>query len=121
MEDDEASDALITLYLRNLCEEIIHAGNGKEAVELCRKNEDIDVIFMDIKLPVIDGYQATREIRGFNDEVAIIAQTAFSFPGDKEKAMQCGCDDYITKPINKELFIKCLERINKRKPDVFHN
>jgi CheY-like chemotaxis protein len=57
---------------------------------------------MDMKMPVMDGYEATRQIRQFNKEVIIIAQTAFTLVGDKEKAMEAGCNDYIAKPLNKE-------------------
>ena len=76
------------------------ARNGLEAVELCRKFSDIDLILMDIKMPEMDGYEATRQIRKFNKDVVIIAQTAFGLPGDRDKAIEAGCTDYIQKPYN---------------------
>ena len=75
-----------------------------------------DLILMDIRMPGIDGYEATKEIRKFNQKVVIIAQTAFALSGDKEKAISAGCNDYLSKPIKKaDLFSaikKNLEKIN---------
>ena len=99
VEDDEASDMLISIAIKDLAKEIIHAKNGIEAVEACRKREDIDIILMDIQMPRMDGYEATRQIRKFNQCVKIIAQTAFALEGDMEKTMATGCNSYITKPI----------------------
>jgi CheY-like chemotaxis protein len=65
---------------------------------------------MDVKMPQMDGYDATREIRKFNKEVIIIAQTAFSLYGDEEKAIESGCNGYLSKPINKVLFNNLLKK-----------
>ena len=65
---------------------------------------------MDIQMPIMDGYEATRQIRQFNTEVVIIAQTAFALNGDKEKAIEAGCNDYITKPIKKEQLTLLLKK-----------
>ena len=65
---------------------------------------------MDIKMPIIGGYEATKEIRKFNKEVIIIAQTAYSLPGDREKAFEAGCNDYISKPIDKEVLMGLIEK-----------
>jgi len=80
---------------------IIHVKNGIEAVETCQINPDFDLIFMDIQMPGMNGYEATRQIREFNKEVIIIAQTAYALTGDKEKTLDAGCNDYISKPIKK--------------------
>jgi signal transduction histidine kinase/CheY-like chemotaxis protein len=98
-EDDHASELLIIREVNKFSSDILYAKTGLEAVELCRKNPDIDLILMDIKMPVMNGYEATKQIRQFNRDVVIIAQTAFALPGDIEKAMAAGCDDYISKPI----------------------
>jgi len=74
--------------LENLGKEFLYAENGLEAVEICRNNPDIDLILMDIKMPVMNGYEATRQIRQFNKKSFIIAQTAFAFVGDREKAIR---------------------------------
>jgi hypothetical protein len=109
-EDDETSDVYLTRLLKGRCDKVLHARDGNEAIELCRKNKDIDIVLMDIKLPVMDGYTATKKIREFNKEVIIIAQTAFALSGDREKALDAGCDDYIPKPIDGDLFYEILDK-----------
>lgn len=105
VEDEDSSDAYFTEILKNIFGEILHATNGKLAVDICRENKNIDLVLMDIKLPVMDGYQATRKIRQFNKDVIIIAQTAYALQGDREKALKAGCNDYIAKPVKRaELF-----------------
>jgi CheY-like chemotaxis protein len=81
--------------------EFLHASNGIEAIKTCKKNPDIDLILMDIKLSKLNGYDATRKIREFNTEVIIIAQTAYALPGDRENSILAGCNDYISKPIDR--------------------
>jgi len=98
-EDDAASEMLITIVLQPFSKEILKAGNGIEAIETCRNNPDIDLLLMDVKMPVMDGYEATRQIREFNQNIVIIAQTAYGLSGDKELAILAGCNDYISKPI----------------------
>lgn len=98
-EDDEVSALYIATVLKKICREILYAETGVEAIELCRNNPDIDLVLMDIKMPVLNGYEAAKQIRNFNKEVIIIAQTAYAFSGDREKAIMAGCNDYISKPI----------------------
>jgi len=99
VEDDLVSELLITREVRKFSREIIFASTGLAAIEACHANPDIDLILMDIKMPKMDGYEATREIRKFNNKVIIIAQTAFAMSGDAEKAIKSGCNNYISKPI----------------------
>jgi len=99
VEDDEVSKELISIAVGKFGREILIARTGPEAVEACLKNPDIDLVLMDILLPQMNGYEATREIRKFNKDVIIIAQTAYAFEGDKEKAIAAGCHDYLSKPI----------------------
>jgi CheY-like chemotaxis protein len=101
VEDDEVSYSLLTRMLQNFSYEGLHAITGIEAVEACRTNPDLDLILMDIRMPMMDGNEATRQIRQFNKDVIIIAQTAYAFSGDIEKAIEAGCNNYITKPIDK--------------------
>lgn len=101
-EDDEMSERLITIHVRKFSREIIKARTGAETVEICRQHPDLDLIFMDIQMPHLNGYEATREIREFNKEVVIIAQTAFGMVEDREKALAAGCNDYLSKPITNE-------------------
>ncbi|MBI5540820.1 MAG: PAS domain S-box protein [Bacteroidia bacterium] len=103
VEDDEASMIFNKISVEDFCHEILFAVNGNEAVTYCKQNPDIDLILMDIKLPDLDGYEATQQIRHFNKKVIIIAQTAFALAGDREKAIEAGCNDYLTKPYNKSM------------------
>ena len=113
-EDDEVSEMLIDTYIKMFGKEILKAGTGVEAVQACRNNPDIDLILMDIRMPDMGGHEATRQIRQFNKQVIIIAQTANAFTGDREKAIESGCNDYITKPINKtELLAMILKYFGK--------
>jgi CheY-like chemotaxis protein len=113
-EDDEISEKLININVENFSKEILKARNGSEAVEACRNNPDIDLILMDIQMPEMDGYEATRQIRQFNKDVVIIAQTAFGLTGDREKAIEAGCNDYIAKPINSNLLKEMIQRLFKK-------
>lgn len=110
VEDDETSEILIEEFVGELFKVILKAKNGIEAVNLCRQNPDIDLILMDIQMPVMNGYEATQQIRQFNKEVIIIAQTAFAFSTNKEKAIEAGCSDYISKPINREKLIELIHK-----------
>jgi len=109
-EDDETSGILISISARKFGKEIIIVRTGTEAVEACRNNPDIDLILMDVQMPEMDGYEATRQIRQFYTGVIIIAQTAFALEGDKEKALEAGCTDYISKPIRKEQLVDLMEK-----------
>lgn len=113
-EDDETADALLSIFIRDISKEVLHAKSGLQAVELCRNNSDIDIVLMDINMPEMNGYEATRQIRTFNKEVNIIAQTAYALPGDQEKSLKAGCNAYISKPIIKvELLALIQQYVNK--------
>ncbi|MFT5754000.1 MAG: PAS domain S-box-containing protein [Flavobacterium sp.] len=101
-EDDEISKTLLVFLLKPIASELLIVPNGQEAVDLYKKNLDIDIIFMDIQMPIMDGFEATRQIRLLNKNVKIIAQTAFALSGDEEKIKNAGCNSYINKPIKKE-------------------
>jgi len=99
-EDEETADLLITIALRKIAREFLHAKTGMQAVEICRNNPDIDLVLMDIQMPEMDGYEATRQIRQFNSDIVIIAQTAYAYSGESDKAIEAGCNGYISKPID---------------------
>jgi len=99
VEDDEVSEILISGSVKKFSKEILKVKTGIAAVEAFQNNPDINLVFMDIKLPEMNGYEATREIRKFNKDVIIIAQTAYALSGDRERSMEAGCNDHITKPI----------------------
>ena len=109
-EDDEMSQKYTRAILKNLSSDIIIRSNGIETVEICRNNPEIDLVLMDIQMPVMDGYEATRKIREFNKTVVIIAQTAFAISGDRKKALDAGCNDYISKPINRKLLLQLIDK-----------
>lgn len=101
VEDDETSQLLLKMEVEAYKKVILLAKNGIEAIELCRSNPDLDLVLMDIKLPVMDGYEATRQIRLFNQKVVILAQTAAdSLSGGRIKALEAGCNDYLCKPFS---------------------
>ncbi len=104
-EDEEFNFIYIEELLSETDLKLIHAINGNEAVEIF-KNGKIDIILMDLKMPVMDGFEATKEIRKFNKQVPIIAQTAFSYK--REDCINSGFTDYITKPFNDEQLIKMI-------------
>jgi len=110
VEDDEISYSLLTRILQKISSEVLHAITGVEAVETCRNNPDLDIVLMDIRMPKMNGIEATGLIRQFNRDVIIIAQTAYAFSGDREKALEAGCNDYISKPINKILLIELIKK-----------
>lgn len=109
-EDDSISLKFISKILKIFGENLLIARNGIEAVNLCKKNPDIDLILMDIQMPVMNGYEAIKKIREFNEEVIIITQSAFVFTDEAEKAIEVGGNGYISKPINKNQLIN---HINK--------
>jgi signal transduction histidine kinase/CheY-like chemotaxis protein len=110
VEDDETSDLLLSTMLENNYHEILHVKNGFEAIDFCRNDSEIDLVLMDIKMPVMDGYEATRQIRKFNNNVIVFAQTAYGLAGDREKAMLAGCNDYLPKPIEKKKLLSLIEQ-----------
>ena len=89
---------------------LITALSGEEAIKLA-KEELPDTILLDIIMPEMDGYEATKQIREFNKEVIIIAQTANALTGDREKSIAAGCNDYITKPIKKDELFRKIEKL----------
>lgn len=106
VEDDETNIIYLQLVLKDLNIELLKAVNGQAAVETFEQNQDIELILMDIRLPGMDGYEATSMIRKMNKDVVIIAQTAYAFSSDKDKAIESGCNDYVSKPIRREELLK---------------
>ena len=94
---------------------IISAKTGKEALKLFDENPDISVVLMDIQLPDINGYEVTKKIKKKSPNIPVIAQTAYGMSDDKEKALNAGCDDYISKPIDIEKLMSIIElQLNKK-------
>jgi CheY-like chemotaxis protein len=104
-EDEDINFMLLKVLLSGLKLNIIRAKTGLEAVEFCKSNSPLDLVLMDIKMPVMDGCEATKQIRAFMPDLPIIAQTAYTTAEDKNKAIESGCNDFINKPIKKEILI----------------
>lgn len=100
-DDVEVNHMLVVEMLADWKVEVVYARNGKEAVQLVADRPEIDLVLMDLKMPVMDGFKATAEIKKIRPSLPVIAQTAYAFAADKLKATEAGCDDYIAKPINR--------------------
>ncbi len=109
-EDEDDSYTLIEYLLASLDVTIIRAVNGIDAIDKCKQLKSIDLILMDIRMPKMTGFQATKEIKAFSTNIPVIAQTAYAIIGDEQKILESGCDDYISKPLNPKLF---LEKVNR--------
>ena len=109
-EDDTTSFKLLKVYLAGGNYEIIRTINGEQTIEQFKNNPHTALILMDLKMHGIDGYEATREIKKLNPELPIIAQTAYALTGDETKALEAGCDAYVTKPIKKDDFLALISR-----------
>jgi len=109
-EDEEINFMLVELLLEPYNCRIIPASNGREAVEICRSNNAIDLVIMDMKMPVLDGFDATRIIKKLRPELPVVAASAYAFYSDEEKALAAGCDDFLSKPFEKSELLRTLNR-----------
>ena len=109
VEDVDTNKLFFDAASRKTNAKIIWAMDGQEAVDLFKANK-IDLVLMDLQLPVKDGYTATREIKQINQDVPIIAQTAHVMSGEKEKCLDAGCSDYLSKPIRLNLLMETLSK-----------
>lgn len=108
-EDDKVGQMFLAALLDKKCKKLLYAENGEEAVEMVKMYNDVDLILMDMKMPVMNGFVATQKIKSIRPEIFIIAQTAFAMANDREMALKAGCDAYITKPVNKGQLIKLIK------------
>ncbi|MCX6269965.1 MAG: response regulator [Bacteroidetes bacterium] len=117
-EDEQLNFELLKIYLEDTGALISNAENGKETIDTFMANPDIDIILMDIKMPVMNGYEATRIIKKIDPRVIIIAQTAYALPADRKFALEAGCNDYLSKPIRREELLSkidtCLTQRNNQ-------
>jgi len=110
VEDEFSNLHFIKSSLKDPSFELTTATNGSEAVSLFEQKPDFDLILMDLKLPLLSGYDATRKIKAINKDVPVIAITAYALRGDKEKAYNAGCDAYLAKPFVREELLTLIER-----------
>jgi CheY-like chemotaxis protein/anti-sigma regulatory factor (Ser/Thr protein kinase) len=107
-EDDAINRKLFSYTLKDIAEELILVPNGAEAVKTTQERKDIDLVLMDLKMPVMDGYEATLKIREEDKEIVIIALSAFAMDSERKKAMELGFNSYVSKPISKNDLIKAV-------------
>ncbi len=110
VDDEKTAHQLYKIMLQSAGYELLQAENGQEAVEKFRKNPDIKLILMDIKMPVMDGYEATRQIRKIDGAIPVVAQTAYSLPADKKLATEAGCTDHLSKPVSRKMLIDTIQK-----------
>lgn len=113
-EDEDITFTFLSIVLSKFTNKFLRAISGKEAIDILKDNPDIDLILMDIRMPEMDGYEATRKIRTFNKDVFIIVQTAYAFTDDKIKAFEAGANDFISKPIKKDMLFSKLSLLFKK-------
>ncbi len=105
-EDEEVNYRFLEVVFNTTGAKILRARNGQEAVELCRNMNDINLVLMDIKMPLMDGYEAAIEILKIRKDLPIIAQTAYASQNEVKKCKEIGFSDYITKPLNIKLLMQ---------------
>lgn len=112
VEDEEINYQYIEFLLKHMDFKfkILHAIDGKQAMDMFHSTKNIDLILMDIKVPIINGHDVTREIKKVNPDIPVIAQTAYATPEDKIKAKKAGCDDFISKPFQKSEFYALIDK-----------
>lgn len=110
-EDDEANFLYIHEVLKSCKCKVLRTVNGIETIKACKENQSIDLVLMDIKMPLLNGIEATKEIKIFRPDLPIIAQTAYAFPDDERRVKEAGCNAYISKPIHRDKIIKLMIQI----------
>jgi len=109
-EDEDSNFQLLDLMLRKSRVKVLRAYNGKEAVEFIRGGKDFDLVLMDVRMPVMNGYEATAAIKVINPNIPVVAQTAFALSGDREISLDSGCDDYLSKPIKSDELYRIMSK-----------
>ena len=115
VEDVYSNFELINEILEEYSPVILHAVSGLQAIELFKKNKNIDLVFMDIRLPDIDGFEVTNIIKSINADIPVIALTAYAMKSDKNSAIDAGCNDFLTKPLSENRFLKMVEKYLQNK------
>ncbi|MGE5395301.1 MAG: response regulator [Candidatus Saccharibacteria bacterium] len=111
-EDDDTNFFYISILLKSDSLTLLHAHNGTEAVELCNDHPETELVLMDLKMPEMDGFEATRLIKSQRKDLPVIAVSAYSGSEEQQRAIEAGCDEFITKPIKKELLLQKLEEFS---------
>ena len=109
-EDEESNSLLLTRISEKEGIDVLVVSDGIKAVDACRKNPRIALVLMDLKMPFMNGLEATKEIKSFAPGLPVVAVTAYALSGDRKKALDAGCDDYLAKPLTRNLFLGCLRK-----------
>jgi len=112
-EDDEISFELYKARLEELDLNLLHAKNGQIAVDMVKEYPEIKLVLMDIRMPILNGYDATKQIREFNTEVPIIAQTAFALIPEQKAVIESGFTDFLSKPVEEEKLFGIIKKYMK--------
>jgi len=110
IEDTDDVYLLLSIFLRPFPIQLTRSRTGEEGIKFCRSNNEVKLVLMDIRLPGIDGYTATRKIKSFKPDLPIIAQTAYAQTEDRLQALNAGCNDYLPKPISKDQLLKTIRQ-----------
>jgi len=111
VEDEDSNYVLLDKILTTRKAKVIIANNGQQAIDIISRNgRKIDLVLMDIKMPIVNGYEATKRIKEIKSGLPIIAQTAFKTSGERERCLKAGFDDYVSKPYDKKIL---MSKINK--------
>jgi CheY-like chemotaxis protein len=109
-DDEETNSLLLERMLRKEGLEMLVVSDGQQCVDVCKSNPLISMILMDLKMPILDGFEATKMIKAFRPDLPIIALSAFALSGDERKALAAGCNEYMTKPLRKDLVMRKLRQ-----------
>lgn len=110
-EDDNINKLLLRRALESANVKVLLANNGAEALEIVETNSAVKLVLMDIKMPVMDGLEATLHIKTKYPKIPIVAQTAYALPDERKRAIEAGCDAYLTKPINITVLYKTIQQL----------
>jgi len=114
VEDEITNYLLLKTYLKHPFMNLLYAENGYEAVKMCTNNNDIDIVLMDIKMPVMDGVSAFEKIHSIRPDLPVIAQTAYGMETEKYHFLKIGFNGYISKPIKKDDLFETIKQILKQ-------
>jgi two-component system sensor histidine kinase EvgS len=109
-EDEQSNYELLEYMLQKSGFKLLHAANGSEALDICRSDRKIDLVLMDIKMPVMDGFTATKEIKKLRPGLNVVVQTAYADQKDKQRAIDSGCSDFLAKPFSKAQLLSVIGR-----------
>ena len=110
VEDDKFGFEFIRISLRDKGLEILHSADGEQALKIFNENPDLDLILLDIQIPIIDGFTVCKMIREKDQEIPIIVQTAYVLNDEQSRCKEAGCNDYLSKPLNMEKLIDLMDK-----------